>query len=71
MIDRENHTLPLAEGNDLGTRLHARTLLGEHEFAACEIDTRLRKQECDLEREDVLAIKVLMQTIEIIRPVTE
>ena len=58
MMDREDHALALAKGNDLGSRLHARPLLGEYKFAAREIDSRLRKQECDLEREDVLAIDI-------------
>src|SRR5882762_8543955 len=33
MVDREDHGVALAQRDGLGPRLHARTLLREHEFA--------------------------------------
>jgi hypothetical protein len=45
--------------------LHARPLLGEHEFAATEIDAGLLRQNRDLVREDVFAVHVLVQAVEI------
>ena len=43
VMDREDHRLALAQRHHLGARLHARPLLGEHEFAAVEVVARLRR----------------------------
>ena len=50
----EYRGIAAAERHDLGARLHARPLFGEHEFAAGKIIARLRQQHHDLQREDVL-----------------
>ena len=71
MVDGEDDALALVERDHLGPRLHAGPLLGEHEFAAREIDAGSREQERDLEREDVFAVEVLVQTVEIIGTVSE
>src|SRR5437773_9707600 len=63
MMDREDHAVSLAERYDLGTRLHARPLLCKHEFAAREVVPRYRQEEGDLQWEDMLAIKILMQAV--------
>jgi hypothetical protein len=63
MVDRENHTLALAERDDLDPRLHARTLLSQDKFASGEIDAGPREQKRDLERKDVLAVEVLMKAV--------
>jgi hypothetical protein len=60
---REDHALSLFESDDLGPRLHPRPLLGQDEFAAREVDVRSREQECDLEREDVIAVQVLVEGV--------
>ena len=59
----KGHGIALLQRHHLGTRLHARALLGQHEFAAGEIAARLRQQHRHLQREDMLAIEVLMQAI--------
>jgi hypothetical protein len=61
----ERHRVALAERNYFWPRLHTWPLLGEHEFAACEIPLRFRQQDCHLYREDVLSVEVLMQAVEV------
>ena len=65
---REDHALALVEPDDLGPRLHARPLLGQDEFAPREVDVRPREQERDLEREDVIAVEVLVEGVVVARP---
>ena len=62
-MDREDDGIALAQRHDLGARLHARALLGQHEFAAGEVPAGLGQQDRDLEREDVLAVEVLVQAV--------
>ena len=40
---REDHAVALAEAHDLGARLHARPLLGQHELAAGKVALRARR----------------------------
>ena len=51
--------------------MHARALLGDDEFAAGEIAFRFREQYCDLEREDMLTVEVLVQAVVIAGTVLE
>jgi hypothetical protein len=62
---RECHSIALAQRNDVWPRLHARPLLGEHELATGEIPPWLAEQDSYLDRENVLAIEILVQTVEI------
>ena len=55
--------LALPQRHDLGARLHARALLGQHELAAREIALRLGQQERDLQRKHMLAVEILMQAV--------
>src|ERR1700760_166464 len=71
MVDREYHALALLERDYLRPRLHARPLFGEDELAAREIRAGFREQERDLEREDVLAVDVLMQAVVIIGTISK
>jgi hypothetical protein len=71
MVDGKYHALALVERDHLGPRLHAGPLFGEDEFAAREIDGGPCEQERDLEREDMLAVKVLVQAVVIVGPVLE
>ena len=71
MMHREDHALALPQRHDFGTRLHARALLGEHEFAAGEILTWSREQEGHLQREHEFAVDVLMQAIVVARSVLQ
>ena len=51
--------------------MHAGPLLREHEFAAGEISLRLGKQDRDLDRKDVLSVKILMQAVIVARAVLQ
>jgi hypothetical protein len=55
------------EGQDHRPRLHARALLGHHEFAAMKTDARFREQSNNLKREHMLAVTALMQGQVILR----
>src|SRR5688572_1962287 len=66
MVYREDHSVTLAQRDDLDSRLHARTLLGQNELAAREVLPWLREKERDLEREDVVTVEVLVQAVEVI-----
>ena len=69
VVDREGDGVALAERHDLGAALHARALLRQHELAAGEVRAGLRQEESDLERKGEVAIEVLVQAVEIARPV--
>ena len=63
VMHRKHHRVALTQRHHLGTRLHARPLLGQHELAAGEIAARLRQQDRDLQRKHMLAVEVLMQAV--------
>src|SRR6266581_7918303 len=67
MVHGEYYGVALAQRHDLGARLHARPLLGDDELAAREIRSWLGKKNGDLEREDVLAVEILVQAVVIPR----
>ena len=69
MMDGEDNGVTLPKRHDFRPRLHARPLLGHHEFAAREVTFGFGQQDGDLERENVLAIEVLMQAVVIVRAV--
>ena len=52
--------MALVERDHFSPRLHARSLFGEDESAAREVDARSCEQDRDLERKDVFAVDVLM-----------
>jgi hypothetical protein len=57
--------VPLVQRNNFWPRLHTRTSLGEHKLATRKIPLRLGQQNRDLYWEDVLAVKILMQAVEV------
>ena len=61
----------MAQWDDFRPRLHAGPLLGQDEFAAREIHARLVEQKRDLDREDMLAVEVLVQAVVIVGTVAE
>lgn len=65
-IHREDDSIALAKQRHFRARLHSRTLLGQHELSAAEISARLREQHGELQREDPLAVEVLMQAVVIL-----
>lgn len=66
LTHRKDDGVALLEWDDLGTRLHARTLFGQDKLAAGEVAARLRQQDGDLNREDVLAVDILVQAIVVV-----
>ncbi|AHI88538.1 hypothetical protein CCNA_03935 [Caulobacter vibrioides NA1000] len=60
---REDHAFALAQRHDLRSRLLARTLLDDDELAARKIAAGLVQKERRLQREDVLAIEILVQAV--------
>src|SRR5215468_3673261 len=71
MVNGKGDGIALAERHDLDPALHARALLGQHKLAAGEIAPRLRQQDRHLVREGEIAIEILVQAIEITRPILE
>src|SRR5436853_547867 len=69
--DREDHSLSTLERHDLRSRLLARALLGEDELATGEIVVGPREQEGGLQRENMLAIDVLVQAVIVARAVLQ
>ena len=67
----EDHPVALPQAHDLGARLHARALLGQHELAAGKVPPRRRQQDRDLQRKDDLAVDVLMQAIVVARAIAQ
>src|ERR1700757_3131273 len=65
-VPRENYAIPLAQRNDLHARLSARSPLRQQEFTTGEIALGDREQKRRLQRENVLAVKVLMKAVVII-----
>ena len=63
VMHRKDHAFALAQRHDLHARLHARPLLGQHELAAGEVASRIGQQDRELQREDVLAVKILVQAV--------
>ena len=65
MVHREDDGVALPQRHHLGPRLQARALLGEDELAAGEIRARLGEQDRHLQGEDVLAVEILVQAVEV------
>jgi hypothetical protein len=65
----EHYCIALPQRNNLWSGLHARALLGEHELAATEVLAGFGKQNRRLQRENVLAVKVLVQAVVVVGPV--
>jgi hypothetical protein len=63
--DREDDAVASQERHDLRPGLHPRTLLCEDEFTARKIHAGFFQQDRNLERENVFAVNVLVQTVEI------
>jgi hypothetical protein len=71
VMNRKSHGIALSKRNHLWSRLHARTLLGQHEFATSKVCSRFREQNRNLDGEHVLAIEILMEAVVIACTVLE
>jgi hypothetical protein len=63
LMDREDDAIALAQWDDHGARLHAWPLLCQYELAASEVSFGFREKDCELKREDVFAVEILVQAI--------
>jgi hypothetical protein len=71
VVHGEGHRIALPQGYHLGPALHAWPLLGQDKLAACEIAFGFREQDCSLQRECEVAVKILMQAVEVARHVLQ
>jgi hypothetical protein len=62
-VHGEHHTVALSERHHFDARLHPRPLFGQHKFTALEIFGRIGEKDRDLQRENVLAVQILVQAI--------
>jgi hypothetical protein len=60
VVNGKNHPVALLELRYFGPRLHAWPLFSQHKLSSGEILIYARKQERNLERENELAIQILM-----------
>jgi hypothetical protein len=63
VMNWKDYRIALAQSYDHRSRLHAWPLLRQHKLAPGEISLRFRQQDRELQRKDVLAVKVLMETV--------
>ena len=63
MINGEHNAVALTKRHNHRPRLHAGPLLGKHELSASEVFARLRQENRELERKNMFAVKILMQTV--------
>src|SRR5207249_4289836 len=71
VVHRDHPGIAPPQRHHLGPRLHAWALLGQHEFAAGEILFRLRQQNRHLQREDMLAVEILVESVVVARGVLQ
>src|ERR1700720_1044279 len=71
VVNGKGHGVALAERHDLNPALHARALFGQYKLAAGEVAAGLREQDRHLDRECEIAIKVLVQAVEVTGDVLE
>jgi len=69
LAHREDNAISLEERNYFGPGLHPGALLRHHELTPGKILLRLGEQDRDLQRENVLTVDILMQTVVVPRHV--
>src|SRR6185437_1478015 len=67
----EDHAVALGEAHHLGARLHARPLFGQHELTALKVASGLGEEDRDLQRKEMLAVHVLVQTIVVAQSIAQ
>ena len=63
VVDGKDYGVALAKGDDNGAGLHAGALFGHYKFAAGEVAARFGQEQSKLQREDVVAVEVLMEAV--------
>src|SRR3984957_20628436 len=70
VVRGEHNPVTLAHGlDDDAARLLPRTLLRQHKLTSFEVLTGLVQEENDLEREEVIAMRVLVQAVVVVHAV--
>jgi hypothetical protein len=65
IVDSKSDCIALAQWHDLRPALYTRSLLRQHKFTTREILPRLREEDRHLKRKGEIAVKILMQAIEV------
>jgi hypothetical protein len=71
VMDGKGHSITLAQRNNFRSGLHARALFRKYKLATRKISRRLREQDCHLDREDVLAVNVLVEAVIVSFPILQ
>ncbi len=71
IASRDDDAFTLVEADHSPDRLRTQLLFDEQQFAAGEFDTGAAQADDHLEREEDLAVKILVQAIEVVRPVAQ
>ena len=71
VMDGKGDRVSLLERDNFDPALHAGALLCQHELSTGKVTSGLREQDCHLDGKGELAIEILMQAIEIPRPVLQ
>src|ERR1700722_6116855 len=72
VVRGEHNPVTLAHGlDDNAARLLSRTLLSQHELTSFEVLARLVEKDHDLERKEIVAVRVLVQAVVVIHAVRE
>src|SRR5580692_7603943 len=69
VVNRENNAVALTERHDHRPALHTRALLRHDELAAGEVHAGVGQQNSQLEREDMLAVQILVQAVVVADPI--
>src|SRR3978361_1465082 len=69
VVNREYNSIALTKRYHHRSALHARALLRHHELAAGEVRAGVGQQNSQLEREDMLAIEVLVQAVIVVHSI--
>ena len=65
IVDGKSDRIALAQWHDLGPALHSRSLFCQHKLATRKILSGFGEEDCHLKREREVAVKILVQAIEI------
>src|SRR5262249_12629316 len=63
----EDDAVSLTQAHDPRSSLHAQPLLGHHKLASLEVSFGFGEKDRQLQRKDVLSVKILMQTVVVSR----
>jgi hypothetical protein len=71
ITNREYNAVSLSKRHNHRSGLHTRPLFRHNKFTAGKIFRAFRQQDCELKREHMVAVQVLVQTVVIVWPVPE